>query len=322
MPITTFGSYSLVMDQFSDHWADTNTRLGGTSATDLKLEGGFTRAMFITLRNNINDKVTAEQGLENGREIAAANRDLLKNALRERLRSFRGVVTGLLSKTKYFPALPVLPDVDAAESKFLEPFDDADDLWERINADATITGFTPPLTIGPYVRATFTTDIAGARTGYAALTKAENDQTLNLRDRDALLPVAIERMNQYRTMVTALFGLTDPLTTSLPDIYPAPGSTPDPVVLTLNWNAGLPALHLHWTASTATNLQEYEIRRCTGPTWNDATAVVIGNVAPGVLDFQTINGLPATGSVATYKVFVRLTTGNIAGSNAETFTRP
>src|SRR3990172_2595832 len=134
MPLTDIGSYGPVMDEFSAHWTDTNAILGGTPATDLKLEGAFTLAMFITLRNDIAAKLTAEEGFENARQIAASNRDALRTALKDRLTQFRGLIRGLLSKTKYAAAVPLLPDISAAESKFLAAFDDAADLWGRIDA--------------------------------------------------------------------------------------------------------------------------------------------------------------------------------------------
>jgi len=66
------------MDEFSAHWTDTNAILGGTAATDSKLEWAVTLAMFITLRNDIAAKLTAEEGFENARQIAASHRDALR----------------------------------------------------------------------------------------------------------------------------------------------------------------------------------------------------------------------------------------------------
>ena len=117
----------------------------------------------LLLRDEIQAKISAVEGLENGRQIAADFRDQLKTAIKDRLAQFRALLRGLLSKSKYAASAPTLPYLSAAESKFMAPFDDAADLWGRINADATITGFTPPLVIAGYTLATFTTDIA-ART--------------------------------------------------------------------------------------------------------------------------------------------------------------
>ena len=66
IPLTDIGSYVPVMDEFSAHWTDTNAILGGTAATDSKLEWAVTLAMFITLRNDIAAKLTAEEGFRIG----------------------------------------------------------------------------------------------------------------------------------------------------------------------------------------------------------------------------------------------------------------
>jgi hypothetical protein len=66
------------MDEFSVHWEDVNIALGGTPATDLKLAGAHTRTQFITLRNDIQGKITGIEGLENGRQILANSRDTKK----------------------------------------------------------------------------------------------------------------------------------------------------------------------------------------------------------------------------------------------------
>jgi len=321
MPLTDIGSYGPVMDEFSAHWTDTNVILGGTAATDLKLEGGVTLAIFITSRNEIGTKLTEEIVIDNARQIAATVRDDLKAALKDRLTQFRGLIRGLLSKSKYAAAVPLLPDISAAESKFLAAFDDAADVWGRIDADATIPGFTPPLTILAYGRTGFVADIAAMRVAFLALTTAENDLEINQEERNSLLPIARERMLQYRAMVAALLGPTHPQTLSLPELYPAAGSTPDPVQLTGAWNGAAVAAIFNWPASTNPNLAEYEIRMSIGSTYNAATAVVVGSITDGSTTFQTIAGLANSGDVATFKVFVKLTTGNEAGSNPITITR-
>ena len=322
MPITDIGSYVPTMDEFGAHWDDVNTALGGTPATELKLQGAYTRAMFVTDRNAIDAAITALAGLENAREIAAGNRDTQKQGLVGRLNAFRGMLRAQFPNTSYAGAAGTVPSFSSAESKFLQPFDDMANLWSRINADATIPGFTPPLVIAGYTVAQFQTDLAAARTAFAAVTVAENDARIGREQRDVLLPAARERMVQYRAGVEAVLGPTHPLTVSLPDVYPQPGSTPTPVVLSGSWNAGLAQAVFNWPASSEPTLAEYEMRMSTGPTYDEATSSVIGNIPPGTTTFQTIAGLTTPGAVASFKVFVRLTTGNEAGSNTVTITRP
>ena len=160
------------------------------------------------------------------------------------------------------------------------------------------------------------------RAAFLALTTAENDLEINQEERDELLPVARERMVQYRVMVAALLGPNHPQTLSLPVLFPAPGSTPDPVTLSGAWNGAAAAAIFNWTASTNPNLAEYEIRMSPGATYDEGTSTIVGNILPGTTTFQTAAGLATSGDVASFKVFVRLTTGNVAGSNTVTITRP
>ena len=112
------------------------------------------------------------------------------------------------------------------------------------------------------------------------------------------------------------------MTQSLPDVYPQPGSTPTPVVLSGSWNAVLALAVFNWPASSEPTLAEYEVRMSLGATYDEGTSTVVGNIPPGTTTFQTAAGLATPGDVASFKVFVRLTTGNVAGSNTVTITRP
>ncbi len=328
MPISDPGSYVTTMDEFLAHWSDVDMELG--VGAELKLQGGFGRVQFVTVHDEIVALLTEGTDLENVRQIAAADRDTKKGAARDQLAKFRGIVRAVLPKSKYAAALPILPDDSSAESKFLTPLDDGNSIWVRINLDATIPGFTPPLVIGSLTQANFLAAITALRAAFTALTTAENDQRIWIGQRELKLDEARERMVQYRAAVPALLGPTHPLTLSLPDLYPAPGSTPDPVVLSAAWNPATAHADLSWPESTNPSLVEYEIRRCLGATWNDAIAEVIGNIPAGAgspvlippITFSTTSGLDSSGDVATFKVFVRLTTGNVAGSNAVTITRP
>lgn len=321
MPITDLGSYVPTMDQFLAHWEDVNIQLGGTPATDLKLFGGYVRAMFLADRDAIDSALTGLIGFENTRELAAQKRDAAKSALLGKLQQWRGLLRALLPGSSYLSAAPLVPPFSSAESKFLAAFDDMANLWSKINADATIAGFTPPLTIGAYTLTMFQADLAALRMAYGAVTIAENDERIAREMRDALLPLARERMIQYRAGVEGLLGVNDPLTLSLPDLSPAPGSTPAPVVLGGSWDAALGLAMFQWTASLAATLSHYELRMSVGATYDTASATVVANIPAGTLTFSTAAGLVAPGDIASFKLFVVLTTANEAGSNTVTITR-
>jgi len=322
MPLNGIGSYLPTIDEFLAHWLDVNTELGGTPATDLKLQGGFTRAMFLALRDSLAAALTGLIDLENARETGVTNRDQRKAAILLRLNQFRGMLRGLLPNSIYLDAAPRVPTFGLSEGKFLEPFDDMASLWARIDADATIPGFTPPLLLAGLTRAQFVAELAALRAAYAAVTTAENDVEIGRKQRDVLLPLARERMVQYRELVAATFGPDHPLTLSLPALSAAPGHTPAAVSLTGAWNAATAQAQFSWSASDDADLDEYELRMSPGASYDEATAVVVGNRPPGTLTFDTSAGLANPGDVASFRLFVRLTTGNEAGSNTVTITRP
>jgi hypothetical protein len=288
----------------------------------LKLEGALTRAGFITLKEFLDTFLIGFEDLENAREIGAAARDNLKGTLRQKLGQFRGMLRAVLPTSKYAAAAPVLPNFGADESKFLSPFDDAASLWLRINADTTIAGFTPPLVIAGLTQALFAADILACRAAYHAIREAENNLNVARKERQTLLDDAKERMVQYRAAVEGIFGPTHPLTLSLPALSPAPGSTPTPVVLSGALNPTTNQVEFNWPPSDNPDLEEYEMQMSDGATFDAATATVIGNIPAGTTTFVTSTGVENPGDVASYKLFVRLTTGNAAGSNTVTITRP
>ena len=322
MPLNGLGSYLPLMVEVLNHWEDVNIELGGTPATELKLQGAHTRALFQLLHDELAAMLVGLVDLENGREIAANSRDQKKTAISLKINSFRGLLRGLLPQTIYPGAAPLVPQFGLAESKFLAPLDDMASLWGRIDADTTIAGFTPPLLLAAVTRAMFVTELAGMRTAFGVVSLAENDENIGLRRRDALLPVIRERIVQYRELVAAVLGPTHPLTLSLPVMTPNPGSTPAPVPLTGGWNPVTAQAEFSWPPSDNPNLDEYEMRMSPGATYDGSTATVIGNIPAGTTIFATTAGLANSGDEASFKLFVKLTTGNEAGSNTITITRP
>ncbi len=322
MPLSDFGSFVVVMDEIGLHWADVNAALGGTTATDLKLEGALSRAGFMTAKDVLDAFLIGFEDLENAREIGAGARDNLKGTLRQKLGQFRGMLRAVLPTSKYAAAAPALPNFGADETKFLSPFDDAVSLWLRINADTTIAGFTPPLVIAGLTQALFAADLLACRAAYHAIREAENNLNVARKERQTLLDDARERMVQYRAAVEGIFGPTHPLTLSLPALSAAPGSTPDASTLSGNWNATTSEADLAWTVSDDPNLHNYQLRMSPGATYDADTATVVANIPAGTLTLSTTTGLNNSGDVASFKLFVLLTTGNEAGSNTITITRP
>jgi hypothetical protein len=195
-------------------------------------------------------------------------------------------------------------------------------LWTRLNAETGTAGFTPPLLLaGGYSVAGFAADLTTLRANYMAVTNADSDLDIARKQRDVQLSSIRERIQKYRTAIEFEYGPGHPFTESLPDLSPAPGSTPDAVTLSGSWNSVAAQAQLSWTASTNPELLVYQLRGCNGPTYNEAESSLIVNLLPGTLGTPALFGLEFPGDQATFKVFVILTTGNQAGSNTVTVTR-
>ena len=322
MPITGVTSYLPTMDEFIAHWVSANAALTGGGEPVLALKGGYPLANFQTDRAGLDAALLDVEARLNGRELAAAERDQRKLALRSRMSQFRNGVQCYLQATPYEAALPLAPEISSDESKFLSPFLDLSNLWNRINTD-TIAGFTAPLLLaGGYTLAQFTTELTAMRTAFVNVTNAEQNLTLSRDERDALLAPIRLRLNQYRSAIPARFDENDPLVSSLPALSPPPGSTPDAVTASGTWDAANEVGVLAWTASTAATLTGYSIRTAPGPTYHTDEETIVGSAPSGTATFSTTAGLTTSGSTALFKVYVLTSTGNEKGSNTVSISRP
>jgi hypothetical protein len=322
MPITDLGSYVTTGNEFDGHWNLLNQDRSANALPELTLVDGYSKAqltMDVAFVSSANNDVEDQ---DNAVDIAAGNRDALKAALRERIMDFRDAVEYKLKNTGYVRALPETPHEDASEQKTLKALSDIEALWTRIDFDLSVPNFSPPLLLrGVYAITTLTSDVSLLRTNYKSVSDAEAELRLARRQRDILLKPIRERFVEYREAVKVEYGDEHPFFTSLPDVYPAPGSTPDAVILSGGWDSGQNAASLTWPPSTDPNLDHYEVRMTPGPTYDTANDSVIGNLDPGTLNLLTTDGIPNPGDTASYKVYVILTTGNEAGSNTVTVTR-
>jgi len=323
MPISDLGSYVTVGEEFKSHWTDVNADRVAGGGTVLLLTDGYS---LVTLTADVADVATAITGQEdsdNALSLATTNRDNRKQTLRDRLIEFRDAVQYRLKGSGYVRALPDTPALDASEQKILKALDDMASVWLRINADTGVPNFTPPLLLrGAFAVAAFQSELALLRVNYKAVTDAENDARIGRGQRDVRLDPLRDRFVQYRQAIGVEYGPLHPFTTTLPDLTPPPGSTPAAVPLSGGWNAATGQAEFHWPESTNPNLVEYELRMSPGSTYDAGTATVVANAPPGTLSFNTTAGLAAAGDVASFKLFVILSTGNSAGSNTITITRP
>ena len=323
MPITDLSSYVTTGEEIKSHWTAVNADRVAAGETALLLADGYSLANLTTDVGLVETAITGQEHLDNGITLATTARDNRKLPLRDRVIEFREAVQYRLKGSGYAMSLPDTPHPDASEQKYLKALDDMADLWVRINADATLPNFIPPLLLrGSFTLALFQTGLATLRTDFKTLTEAENGARLGRNERDLLLPPLRNRFSQYREAIGVEYGPTHPLTTSLPSVYPLPGSTPDGVTLTGGWNPDDDQAEFHWPASTNPNFDHFQLRKSNGSSFDAATATVVGNFPLGTISLVTTVGLENLGDVASYKLFVVLTTGNEAGSNTVTVTRP
>ena len=124
--------------------------------------------------------------------------------------------------------------------------------------------------------------------------------------RDVTKGIARGFMKAYRQAVPAKCPNEPALLATLPDLSTKPGHTPDPV-----------------SASTDPDLDRYEQRGHPGEVYDENDAVVLGSNEPDdPREFITGVGLTQPGASLVTKVFVKLKTGNEAGSAAMVEKRP
>jgi hypothetical protein len=297
MPISSIASYVGTADEVIPHWTDVNV----DRLAKLKVAGGYDLPGFTVDRDALQAALTGIIGLENSRELAADDRDAQKKNLRTRLDQFRSALRLHLAKTAYYRVIPKMPHESSAESKFMSPFDDMADLWGRIDADAGIAGFTPPLLLtGGYTLAGFIADIATMRAYFRAVDDAENDLEIARKQRDMMLDPLKERMQQYRAAIELEYGPGHPFYQSLPSLTPAPGSTPDGVIASGIWDDITAEAQITWQPSTNPNLDQYSIRMTPGATYDTENNTVLATVAASEVKYRTMEGLLNSGDTASY----------------------
>lgn len=323
MPITDVGSYGPTGHAFEAHWADVNADRVANTLPELTLPDGYAVTNLSSDVAAVETSIIETIDLENGLTQATNSRDTLRTTLRERLMEFRDLVEYRFPGSGYAQSLPQTPDQGARQQKLLKALHDMQSIWTRIDADSGLPNFTPPLVLREGMTlATFSTDLTTMRANFVAVDDADNDLRIARNNRDVLLNPLRSRFVKYREGVRLAFGDEHPLTTALPDVYSTPGSTPDAVTLSGEWDEPAMEAALTWTASSNPNLNEYEIRVSPGATYDAGSSSIAGPIPAGGEELRTTQGLDMPGDTASFKVFVVLTTGNRAGSNPVTITRP
>lgn len=312
MPITGPSSYPVTVQAFIAHWEQANAALG---ASDVVLPDGTTLAAFESLDEDLLAKRAQVQDRLNDREIARGDLDNQKQAMLDRVVQFNEKVRAFFAGSKWIGALPNAPQLNSAQGRFVDPVDDASNLWAKVNADPGTV--TPVTLLGGYDQATFATDAQNLKAAFSTLNAADTTLRVTREERNVLQDQIYAVLKSYRLVVPTLFAKDSAIVESMPRLSPLPGHTPEAVVLSGEWDAGTNQASFTWTASSEADLNEYEIRMSPGPTYSSDDESVIGNIPAGdPLAFTTNAGLGTPGLVAGFKVYVKLNTGNEKGSNA------
>ena len=319
MPIRSFVDYLPVMDEFIIHWKATDDAIvipengAATGLSDIEdlrtaLDGAKT-----SLQIKLND-------LENSRVVLEQTR----TAAGDHIANFNRRIRADFPNNQLFNRLPPVPPRHAGRDVFLTAMDDVLDLWNRVNAQPPSPLFTPPLLLlGGLTRAQLTTLRTALDNAFTQRINAERAVDEARIRRNAFQDRARELMRLYRLKIEAFYAEDSVPVQTLPRLSPLPGHTPDPVTLTGNYDVTDARAELAWTASAAPGLQSYELRSTPGPDYSAEDESTVASIPPGgPTTFTSTAGFALPGSAVSYKIYVRLTTGNEAGSAALTVTRP
>lgn len=309
------------MDEFINHWT---THAPTVLIADTDAGGGVVDAgQFASIRDDLDAAKTLLQNRLNDLESSRVALEQLRQSVGDRVAEFNRRIRADFPTTPAFSRLPLVPNRTAGRDAFLDAMDDMLSIWERVNGLAPSPILPGPLLLGTLTRAQFLTQRAAMDGAFTARGNAERAAAAARIERNGIQEHARALMVTYRAKIEALFAPESIEVQTLPRLTPSAGATPDPVELTGTWNETTQRAELTWTESLDPELSEYQVRAVPGPEYDSQDETVLSTIAPGApRQFSTAAGLAVPGSAMSYKVYVKLTTGNEAGSDARTVTRP
>lgn len=329
MPLTGPASYVPTTEAFLNHWRQVNAALPAASPLTLPGESlGFAQAVTESELDQLYTRLeTDHRVVQRGViSVGLARQELAgqQRALLDLLNQFNDKVRGHLPGSKWERTLPAVPTLGDARSRFLDPMDDAADLWARINAGSVLgAGKTLTLREGQTAE-NFAQALVDIRLAYRALGRAEQDLRLARETRNDRQDVIRPVLKQYRVLMPTFFAPTHALVVTLPLLTPTGTRTPEPVKAAGTYDAASARAKVTFEASTDPDLDHYELRWSPGAEeYSTEDESVVGNLNPAdPRVFLTDVGLDAPGATALYRVYVVLKTGNERGSETVTVTRP
>lgn len=313
MPLTSNASYHPVLLEFLNHWQTFNASM----PSPLVLRLG-SRADAVVLAQDLELALEGVGEANLSLQIAAGEVQQRRAELRGLLEQWGNLVRAYWDGTPWASLVPNLPAVEVAVEKFMRPFREALRLWELIESLPPPPGAPVPLRIGPgdvLGRVEFTALVEALRQAVLAWEQAGFQADVARARRDASIKQVRALLMDYTRALPARVGSESPLLASMPRLWPAPGHTPEPVTAQGAWEPATSTARLTWSASEDKLLDHYEVRACSGPDYTRDDETAAGSVAADAdRVLETSAFLPAAGAVASFRVYVVLTTGNERGS--------
>ena len=312
-------SYLGTIDEFLAHWALVNA--DAAAAPGLATRDGKTRADLVSTRALLDAALSNVESKLNGKEYARASlentkRDILARA-QELVRRLRGVVP---ADSPLLATLPgAMPQQSSAEGVFVKPMRDCENVWVRADGEGVEFELS-----GNFGVADFTALFATLNAAYTTLSNAEKELEYARAKRNTLQNEVKSLLSGYRPAVEGLFLPDHPLVVTIPVLYDPGSRTPKPVQAAATYDATQHKAVITFTESTDDALDHYELRAVPGPEYVGEDEQVIATLPKNasLREFRTDFSLAGPGMAASFKVYVVLSTGNEAGSEAVSVERP
>lgn len=317
MPINGPATYVPTTDEFTTHWSLSNEKLG--EGNHLTFPDGTSLNTLLELKSQLVEKRQRVKARLNEQELARADLHFRKVILLKRMVQFNERIRGFYAGSKWEASLPLVPNVTSAQSKITEPLDKMVTLWEELDS-----GIPSALVLeGEYDQHQFAGDVEDLKAAYTFYNGFGTKLNLVRLEREQLQDQIYDILKSYRQVLPTFFKENDPIVLALPRLTPLPGSTPQAVNVTGQWDEESGQAKIVWDESTNANLKEYEIRYVPGPEYETEDELVLATFSPGSpREFLTLQGFTQPGLTTSFKVYVITDTGNEKGSNAVSVSRP
>ena len=312
------------MNEFAAHWLTANTELGAAGPLAVAYQGiATTQTMLVARRQGIENQQEVVQGRLNDLDTVQGILGQNKEALRESLIQFVGLLDAYWADTEFIGARPLVPGMDLGQEHFLAPMKDMKTLWAKLEGSTVPPGLVFPLVLtNAMTLLTLAPALDTAQGFYNAVQEADFLLTFDRKKRERLQDEAYDLLKIYRTAVEARCREHPDVIASLPRLTALPGHTPDPVNASAVFVAPNQARIIH-DASEETDLAYYTLEGNAGGTFDSQDAVELARHQPGdPREFVTDFALTQPGARASFVVAVILTTGNRKASAPMTVQRP